>query len=513
MAANGFTLTTNLFTGEVLTNSNTLFFDANFGSDSNPGTREFPKQTINITDTNTANIVNFVVKGDFSNILNLSVSNKKAYILGDLNTNLGFFSISTNSNISVYFVNLNINKLNIIQGIGTINTYLYNCTILSFLQGLQAYYTPSVLILNCFASTLYWGQNNQATFKNVTVRDFKPMTPRENLSLFDSIFTDSIDLFTNQNAVNAFIFNNCIILKSCAWLWNSTLISINWTSAGNEINDIKESLTYYKNNTLTDAAQKSHLDALINSMFGAGTIIYDDKLPSNARIFNKYDAAGNVLDYTLNLDWKNNPALFTGFNKSYVGAYRPSVNFSFNWGNISEIDNNGANIGAGTLLKYDATNGIYCDLSSQQNRNKVSTNILEMLKGDSITRFQGNFYPSLQFYLGALQQSPTVSKQNAIVVHPYDTPTSVSAYPIFCIPINKNVQIAVWESGTNAGKPILYSNLAGLGIAHNKNLAEVGTWAITNAMEEWDDVVELATTTVITPQIRYFMLDLIVNRV
>ncbi|MDR1339021.1 MAG: hypothetical protein LBK58_03075, partial [Prevotellaceae bacterium] len=120
---------------------------------------------------------------------------------------------------------------------------------------------------------------------------------------------------------------------------------------------------------------------------------------------------------------------------------------------------------------------------------------------------------SEDFYLGALQPDESLGKINGIVVQAYDDPSTVSAFPMFLAPVNEDVQIAYFTSGDKAGQPVLFSDLADLSIEANKNLTEVGAWAVTNACDEWDNVIVLPNVTSRTPKIRYFRLHLIVNRV
>jgi hypothetical protein len=53
--------------------------------------------------------------------------------------------------------------------------------------------------------------------------------------------------------------------------------------------------------------------------------------------------------------------------------------------------------------------------------------------------------------------------------------------------------------------------LAGLGIANNKNLTEVATWAITNGTQEFTDVSILENIETRNPVFRYILPVLTVN--
>ncbi|MCL2650314.1 MAG: hypothetical protein FWD60_04705 [Candidatus Azobacteroides sp.] len=502
MAANGFTLTRNPYNGQLLTDSNCVYVDAQNGNDSNPGTRAFPKQTLGVITNQSAT---YLLLGSFNGIVSISIASTNIYLLGDLNSSLESvsFNKSSGSAANIYVYGLKINYL----AINADNGYLQDCVINTLFTNFT---TSKFYIRDTFITN---GTVNQVDSARATIRNLFAWQQGSFTNFQDVIITDQIVLFNAALAALLnyyFTISNSIILKTCKWIWNGNIIPIIWTSTGSEINDIKTSLTNYANNVLSVQAQKDYLMRIVNNIFSFGTIVYDDSTP-NVRVFNEYDSGGNVSDYTLNFQ-TTNPATYVSSTKSYVGAYRPSFNFNFDFNNVIEIDNNGYTTGnAGDLLKYNA--GIYCDVNSQQSRNKVSTGVIAMLKGDTITRFQGSFFRSNQFYLGALQPSTSITKQNAILVEPYDNLTTQSAFPKFCIPINKNVQIAYFSSGVKALQPILFNDLAGLGIATDKNLSEVGTWAITNAMEEWDDVAELPTTVIHDINLRYFKLHLIANRI
>ena len=258
----------------------------------------------------------------------------------------------------------------------------------------------------------------------------------------------------------------------------------------------------------------------INNFFGIGTIIYDDAAP-NVRLFNRYDGVTDeVLDFSLNNN-ENNPALFNSVFRSFVGGYRPKMNLVF--GAAREIDDAGSDIGAGTLLVKDGSGeeiSIY--ISSTQSRNKMEsvtpdgTGVVSLPMGDRFTQFQSAFFPSNSnvLYLGPKQDlTGGLSPVNAVVIQPYDTPSTPSAYPKFCAPINKEVQIAYHLAGVKEGQPVLFNDLAGLGIATNKNLAEVGTWAVTNAVDEWDGLITLPEIISRGTQFRRFKVILIGNRI
>ena len=154
-------------------------------------------------------------------------------------------------------------------------------------------------------------------------------------------------------------------------------------------------------------------------------------------------------------------------------------------------------------------NGIFINLESLQMRNRMNSNVITMLAGDSFTKWQSLFFASTStnIYLGMKQDvSANLSPINGVLVIPYDTPTLQSQYPKFLAPINRDVEIAYLND-----TPIKFNDLIGLGITPNVNLAECGDWAVTNASHVWADLVTLPNVLAKPPKIKYYMLSLIAN--
>ena len=176
-----------------------------------------------------------------------------------------------------------------------------------------------------------------------------------------------------------------------------------------------------------------------------------------------------------------------------------------------EINDNGVDTAnSGTLLIAGSNEDISVDMTSTQNRNRMTTNVIAMNQGDAFTQWKSEFEPSNStgVYLGAKQTiTGTLFPINGIVVTPYDTLTTKSAFPKFLAPLNYPVEIAY-----SGGNPITFNDLAGLGITTNKNLAECGTWAVSNACHEWSEVMAIAGVTASRPSFRYFVLELIANK-
>lgn len=528
MAINNFTLTKDPFTGADLTDENTIYIDSVVGNDNNSGTRSLPKKTL--ASLTHAKI--HVLRGVFNEPVSLFRSQGQLTILGEPNTMLlGSISIRFYDNADVSYIrlaNLYIASFTAPYS-GSFPAEVKpptvdNCEFGSFIT-INA--TANVVTVNrpvtntrmeSFSPTM---SDTAQIMKNITCDDFSPYYQRGGI-LDNSIITKSIELYNAASINSYFELKYCVLRHSVIYKWKGNAIPVElpagmWNTLTGEF--IAKQLRNYAANTLTAVAEKNLLNRLADNMFGVGTIVYNDSgkistdgtfVQSSPRIFNGYDNMGNIIDYTLNRQ-NGNPALYASNVASYVGAYKPSVTMFFTFP-AKEIDNDGVETGnEGDLLQEN--NGIFINIDSSQNRNRVSTPVVALPAGDGFTLFKANFYPSFSnsFYIGAKQYlTPTTSALNSILVEPYDTPTNVSAFPRFFTPINKVVEIA-YHVDTN--QPVLFSELAGLDIDTNKNLTEVGTMAVTNACDEWDDLISLATVRSTLPKIRYFKITLIANRV
>jgi hypothetical protein len=351
---------------------------------------------------------------------------------------------------------------------------------------------------------------SSGTFNRNTIRRLD-LRLTGNSECSNSIITDVID-FEAGDLNYYFTLRNSIIRKSLEWQWKQSPIPSYWTEAGNEIEDVKASLYTYASETLTVPAETEYLKRMADNLFGEGTIIYDDE-NADIKLFAGYDGNGNITDYSLNLQ-NGNPALFISDTMSYVGCYRPKIGISFK--PSIEIDENGDPTGnEGDLLQNNM--GIFFNIDSVQNRNRMETEVVAMANGDRFTKFQSTFFPSSSgsFYLGPKQDLATENLHaiDAVLIEPYDDPETASAFPKFPAPINEDVKIAYFSTGAKAGSPVLFGDLAGLGISTNKNPNEAGAWAVTNACDEWDNVVGLASVSPREARIRYFKLVLLGNRV
>jgi len=510
MALSNFTILKNPFTGTLLTDVNTLYIDADEGDDSNPGTRALPKKLL--TQPYVATITTYVIRGKFNESPVFKLDMTRKYILGDLNTEINgvidFQGVAGAHGAGYSIFNIKTYQINALSpsNLGIFNeTILKNCVV-------ELYTTSNSLYNRLSASnSLFldvrgglWTQNH---INYVTLRDvFLFSVSGKELTIIEkSLFCGTINIPIWNTTEVIIKLNSCVIRKQCKWRYNGIEIPVTWTTPLNFLNDLKNSMIAYAT-TLTNVQQRDGLINFANTAFGANIIIHDDDTP-NVRLFNRYDATGNVIDYSLNLH-KDNPALYITEDWQYTGALRAKQNIVFN--SAREINDNGVETGdAGTLLVNGVDEDIFIDLTSSQKRNRMQTNVIAMQPGDMFTQWMSDFVASnsIGIYLGA-KQTITVAlfPINGIVVTPYDTQTTPSAFPKFLTPLNSRAEIAYLN-----GNPVKFNDLAGMGITTNKNIAECGTWAVSNACHEWSSVMEITGVTANRPLFRYFILELIAN--
>jgi hypothetical protein len=513
MALNNFTITHNPFTGVALTDSNTIYIDSVIGSDSNAGTRNAPKKTL----PSSSSIVNnkfYVLRGYFEQDITMH-NITSIYFFGEPNTIINGNINFELGNPFFYCYGLKISAVTTSAADTTsfVHRHFYrNCEFINGITipgGSQVNMTD--VITDLCKCELY---NVRATIKQAYIRNFAA-----NQTIRNSIITDVINLGTVSADMPYYTtLNHCIVRKQVQWQWNGATIPMNLTTDAQtglcNTEDAQAALHAYATNVLTNQTHKDSLNRIADNIFGEGTIIYDDDVSAHAmpHLFNGYGDDGiTPTDYTLN-PAIGNPAMYASDISGFVGAYKPKINTSFNWTAVDIIDNDGnvTGAGAGELITYN--NGIFFDNEIAQNRNRVSTNVITMPPGDSFTLFRSLFFASFSdtFYFGALQTSSTTnSPLDAVLIEPYDTATVPSAFPKFFVAINRDYEIAYHVSD---GTPVLFSELATLGIATNKNMNEVGDMAVTNAVNEWEDVIALNSVYSGKVSFRHFKITLIANR-
>ena len=511
-----FTVRQNPFTGILLTDLNTVYVDADTGDDYNPGTSASPKKTLNVLLT--AALPNCVARGVFTDNYTVKVAGGcSGYLLGDLNTVVDGLITFEDASTTTGDSSLYINGIKISQVINNYYQSLYpngwlflsKCEVVS----LSASGSNSRIYINdsIVENIIAWRSSPtvSANIRNV-FRNFRTVAGALAANsdwypiISDAIFTDNIHICLLGQAYPQFIINNSIIRKQCQWYYNSIHIPVTWNAGGDELTDLQTSLLAFADTASVAPGVKDGYRSVVNAIFGAGNMVYDDSSP-NIRLFNKYAPGGEISDYSLNMQ-EGNPALTKSVNLGRIGALPPKTDTVFNA--PAEITDAGAVTGnAGDLLVEN--DGIFINLTSLQQRNKMETDVISLLPGDVFSKWQSLFSQSTSadVYLGAKQMLlPGQHPINGIVVTPYDTPAALSAFPKFIAPLNSPVEIAY-----AAGSPVTFNDLAGLGVAVNKNLAECGDWAVSNACHEWLPLVSLPGMTTGRPKFRHFKLALIAN--
>ena len=463
-------------TQTILTASNCRYV-AGWGKGNDTGDGSINNPYATLTRAYQDNVSNYVIRGVIEGDIITMVSN--SYLIGEVGAEF-IGTVNNTVSLGATFIGIKFNQLNVRSA------NLYNCSIDRFAM---AGNSTAGRVLNCIVNTLasaVLGDGNLLIFRNLTIHNFLNTTNNANYNTIeDSIFIDSIDLYNRSSIWNApVVFKNSIVFKNCQYKWNGVIIPISWTT-GNEIDDIKNSLISYANNILTNQSQQNYLIACAGTLFGTGTIIYDDA--QGVKVFNSYDSLGIPVDYTLNMQ-NGNPALFTSTRKDYVGALRPTFPVQWDWDTLVDIDTDGnPTTEIPTLLV--SNNGIFANVESDQLRNRVTGNMIVFPNGDGFSRITADIISAADkgWYLGLWQPNPIDGSNiptESIECEIYDTADQLSAYPKISIPFNEDCAIYYHLQGARIGLPVLFNDLENLGIETNKNLTEVGVMAVTNAHNE-----------------------------
>ncbi|MDR1091335.1 MAG: hypothetical protein LBL79_09690 [Prevotella sp.] len=478
------------------------------GKDDNPGTMDAPKATFTIESNK-----KYVLRGTVEQNINITGGSTNS-IIGDLDAKIKGKIVKGGSyrGEPKQFLIRNID----VDAIQTTYVDIENVrtTLKTFteLETIPVSYSckNSILVLDgCIflgSSINFW--------KNLTVRGFTNGCYIDSI-VYDSIVFGDFDLYNYSNNWTVTpVFKYSLFLKDrTVFKWNGAVIPIAWTAPGNETQDVIDSLKAYAEASLTVANQKNYLNACADNLFGEGTVVYDDS-PGHVRVFNAYDASGNPSDLNLNME-NGNPALFISSYGDYVGALRPAFKIEWDWENMQSLDVDG-NVIDETPDLLQENNGIFANIYSAQIRNRVTAmQVLAFPGGDRLSKIAADFVSAADrgIYFGAWQNETDgavpVDAFEAVV---YDTPAQPSAYPRLLIPFNKNLEIAYFKTGDKAGQPVLFSDLADLGIETNKNLTEVAGWAITTGAVEFGDVTALENIEAKKPAFRYILPVLTANK-
>jgi hypothetical protein len=474
---------------------------ANSGDDGNPGTIDAPRATFDAS----AGGKNCILRGTVEQSLSIG----GATITGDVEACIKG-TVTTVGTVSAPVIKLRNIRLDSVIAAG-IDIENVSTSLTTRYSNLGNAYSnmgckKSVLILyNCL-----WLGNESTRWENLTIKGFSNGCVLASI-IYNSICYGIFDLYNFSSPWNFVpIFKYSVFLKNqTVFKWNGAVIPITWTAAGNEKQDIIDSLKAYADNI----SQKDYLINIADNLFGIGTIVYDDS-PGNIRIFNEYDADGNPSDLNLNME-NGNPALFSSSAGDYVGAMRPAFEIEWDWENMKSIDEDGNVIDEVPDLLQE-NNGIFANIYSAQKRNRVKAKqVMSLPGGDSLSRIAADFESAADrgIYFGAWQDEiDGVVPIDAFEAEVYDTPLQPSAYPHLLIPFNRNLEIAYFKTGDKAGQPVLFSDLEDLGITTDKNLPEVSGWAVTNGTIEFYDAIATENTEIRKPKFRHILPVLTVNK-
>lgn len=335
-------------------------------------------------------------------------------------------------------------------------------------------------------------------------------------SLFqNSIICISVDLYKYSTQTTTYpVFKYCLFRKCTLWQWNGVTVPITYTTEANYVQDVYNSLLAYAN-SMTDGAYKTYFLLMLGSSYATCPIFYTDNITGQTNkvvddtvypIFNRYNGS-TVLDYSLSANSENR-ALTMGdptLDFQFVGKYRPNVGGQFAaspmiFGNPINVNADGSDdlVTPADILIKDSDNNFMANQDSVQLRNRVYANVLEFTRGKVPFGAGSQLQSALnsRFAFGKYRPMTQYSiPQETIEVIPYDTPTVPSAtLPNFSMAFNGECRLWYWLAGAaKAGLPVLFSDLAVLGITTDINLTEYGNYAVSNADQESLTLSSLST--------------------
>lgn len=487
----------------VLTDNNTAFVSTVIGNDNNAGTRTSPVQTI--TKANTLGKTYILHRGLFSELANFSLN--KVYIAD------GEDSIHIENGVVPETIADNYNfKFKKFRP-GTHSSVNPNCIGLYVEELLYKALGSGLHIRDSFivsSQTLgaIWENNTCLTFKNYCDNT------RKNIAN-NSIFINDIDLFPYLSQTTVYpVFTNCLFRKQTIWKWNGSVIPITYgESADDYILDLKNSLTDYANNVLTGAQQAYLLGCVANSftknlMNFESCKIADDDYTANTRIFNRY-SNGTPIDYSLRIN-PNNIALYMSTNETFVGCFSPNL-APMTWGEIEDIDADGiVTANEANMLVRNSDNTFTADASQDdQFWNRVSlTNTLVYSRGYNFIGINSIFKSGVNagFYFGKKQPFDAINTPvESVEVIPYEDLNTESSHPRFSARFTGDTRVYYHLSDNS---PVLFSDLATLGITTNKDLDIYGGYAVSEADVESFLLKTNVNVKLEYPRLRFVRLEL-----
>ena len=386
-----------------LTNANTAFVHTFFGDDTTgDGTRERPFKTINRANQlagRTNILFAGVVNEFFSTTRTIIGDNKAQVILISLNP---VFNNPLNCKILGVFLNPGFSASNVIlknlrfnrTSVGVFSRLLFSeITDCSVHQGnsLNGMSFERCTISNTQLPAILFGAIYNIVISNcIVINSFAPS-------------------FLNENRLTR--YNNCVIsTKGKFYFFNGVnrheLPPIAWT------NDSRKNATLLRQAYIaTGLPAYSEANMLLmmplDALGNETCLVINEEITGGDRpnIVLKYDSEGNIVDYVLNND-KRNEALYADQNGAVVGANKAGK--SLTRSTIFNIEN-GTEVGAGNLLEQNTDGTFEFNAESSQVWNRLKTTQVEDLTlGESL------FGNNAQWKDGSIFGTYIGKKQNPI---------------------------------------------------------------------------------------------------
>jgi hypothetical protein len=367
------------------------------------------------------------------------------------------------------------------------------------------------------------------TFKMYKFNQHHYLQPR---TIYNSIF-QKVDLYPFEFTAQTyqFSFANCLFSTETEWYWNGTIIPITYNGTHN-FQNLVDSLTAFANG-LANSTHKTWLLTLLNGLFKTDVNGQTNRVVNAITypIFNLYNPENRiVVDYSLNIA-NNNVALNMGdvsAGAKYVGAFMPNVGGEYttsnkvSWQTPINVNPDGTDdeiegdiLVLGDIIEQSEFKEIIISQFRTQTRNRLKTNVFRF--GD-LRKFCGvqcsmKSAIDLGFYYGKNQPYNSNQKPlESFEIVQYDNLTTPSTTkPTFSAPTGGECKMWYWVLGTaKENQPVLFNDLVDLGITTNKSLSEYGTWAITTADSE-SNQLKAMTTLVELKDIKLSYAQLVLN--
>ncbi len=291
----------------ALTNANTAFVHTYIGDDlTGDGTREFPYRSV-FKATQKSGVSNIVFRG----VVNEAFQSNYIMIGDDINQMV----IDSNYDYTVAYIYKA--TLDIIpSNIGGYDRGLMSSVIVNGSNGTSLAKTKSSNSL--IKTSIYNSSSGYSSFFQTTFNElqYNGATIAKNLlvakSLKIAVFNIDID-----HVPFSYLVTNTL----CVFTYNTTVLNVTFTS------DSKANVQLLRNALVIAGMPQATADLLFTKdSFGNETCRIIKEVRdggTSANIFNRYDASGNVLDFSLNPD-SANEALYASDTGGYVGCFKPA---------------------------------------------------------------------------------------------------------------------------------------------------------------------------------------------